>query len=221
MASIARATGMSRRSNTAAIESINGISVRIATARSTTKSARSSRTGRSASTSTYSRFTVSSVQYEYPQLDAELTVSYRSLRRRIEQFARTHDSPAIDLVGPIEIDEVYLTPGLKGRERDRESRSRGLWKRDRGSYAEDKPPMFTLVDRGSGQQYVVPAKSADESYANPVKKLSKKSFERPLIRQQRTLPEHYFYIFLWDGAVCLGSHHSNLNNGPNRVQHLS
>jgi len=57
------------------------------------------------------------------QLDAELAVSYRSLRRRVEQFARTLDAPAINLVGPVEIDEVYVTAGLKGRERD-QSRAR-------------------------------------------------------------------------------------------------
>ena len=34
------------------------------------------------------------------QLDAEIDVSYRSLRRRVEQFARTLDAPAISLVGP-------------------------------------------------------------------------------------------------------------------------
>ncbi|WP_435363833.1 IS1595 family transposase [Haloarchaeobius sp. DYHT-AS-18] len=97
------------------------------------------------------------------QLDAELNISYRSLRRRVEQFARMLEAPAIDLVGPVEIDEVYVTAGLKGRERDQESRSRGLSKRGRGTYTEDKPPVFTLVDRGSGQRYIVPAKSADES----------------------------------------------------------
>jgi hypothetical protein len=43
------------------------------------------------------------------QLDAELDVSYRSLRRRIEQFARTLDAPAIDLDRANEIDEVYVT----------------------------------------------------------------------------------------------------------------
>ena len=83
------------------------------------------------------------------QLDAELAVSYRSLRRRVEQFARTLDAPAINLVGPVEIDEVYVTAGLKGRERDQEPRSRGLSKRGRGSYDKDKPPVFTLVDRGT------------------------------------------------------------------------
>ncbi|GAB7091430.1 IS1595-like element ISH4 family transposase [Halorubrum luteum] len=97
------------------------------------------------------------------QLDAEIDVSYRSLRRRVEQFARTLDAPAINLVGPVEIDEFYVSAGKKGRERDRESRSRALSKRGRGTYEEDKPPVFTLVDRGSGQRYVVPAKSADEA----------------------------------------------------------
>ncbi len=97
------------------------------------------------------------------QLDAELIVSYQSLRRRVEQFARTLDAPAINLVGPVEIDEVYVTAGLKRRERDQEPRSRGLSKLGRESYDKDKPPVFTLVDRSSGQRYVVPAKSADES----------------------------------------------------------
>ena len=97
------------------------------------------------------------------QLDAETDVSYRSLRQRVEQFAKTLDAPVLNLTGPVEIDEVYVTAGLKGRERDSRSRSRGLSKRGRGNYAEDKPPVFTLVDRGSGQRYAVPAKSADES----------------------------------------------------------
>ena len=43
------------------------------------------------------------------------------------------------------------------------SRSRGLSKRGRETYGKDKPPVFTLVDCGTDQQYVIPAKSADES----------------------------------------------------------
>ena len=35
--------------------------------------------------------------------------------------------------------------------------------RGRGTFAEDKPPVFVLVDRGSGERYVVPAKAATES----------------------------------------------------------
>jgi transposase-like protein len=30
-------------------------------------------------------------------------------------------------------------------------------------YAEDKPPVFILADRGSGDQYVIPVKAANES----------------------------------------------------------
>ena len=97
------------------------------------------------------------------QLEAELDVSYRTLRQRIERFARALDAPSLSLSGPVEIDEVYVTAGKKGRERDRPSRSRGLSTRGRGSYDGDKPPVFILVDRGTGQRYVIPAKSADES----------------------------------------------------------
>ena len=42
----------------------------------------------------------------------------RSLRRRVEQFAGTLDAPATDLVGPVEIDEFYVSAGMKGREPD-------------------------------------------------------------------------------------------------------
>ena len=97
------------------------------------------------------------------QLEAELDVSYRTLRQRIERFARALDAPSLSLSGPVEIDEVYVTTGKKGRERDGPSRSRGLSTRGRGSYDGDKPPVFILVDRGTGQRYVIPAKSTDES----------------------------------------------------------
>jgi transposase-like protein len=97
------------------------------------------------------------------QIEAELDLSYRTVRRRVERFARALDAPSITLSGPVEIDEVYVSAGLKGCERDQESRSRGLSTRGRGTYDGDKPPVFTLVDRGSDDRYIVPAKSADES----------------------------------------------------------
>lgn len=97
------------------------------------------------------------------QIKAELNLSYRTIRQRVERFARALDAPSLTLSGPVEIDEVYVSAGLKGRERDQKSGSRGLSTRGRGSYEGDKPPVFTLVDRGNDQRYVVPAKSADES----------------------------------------------------------
>ncbi len=85
------------------------------------------------------------------------------MRQRVKRFARALDTPSVRLSGPVEIDEVYVFAGLKGRERDQTSRSRALSTRGRGTYEDDKPPVFTLVDRGTDERYVVPAKSADES----------------------------------------------------------
>ena len=97
------------------------------------------------------------------QLQREIDVTYKTVHQRVQRFMRALDAPVLDFIGPIEIDELYVSAGLKGRERDGPSRSRGLSTRGRGSYEGDKPPVFTLVDRGSGKRYVVPAKSADES----------------------------------------------------------
>ncbi|ELY87165.1 IS1595 family transposase [Natrialba taiwanensis] len=97
------------------------------------------------------------------QLQTEIDVTYETIHRHVECFVTALDAPHLDLVGPVEIDEVYVTAGKKARDRERESRSRGLSTRGRGSYQSDKPPVFILVERGTGDRYVVPAKSADES----------------------------------------------------------
>jgi len=97
------------------------------------------------------------------QLQCEIDVTHKTIHRRIERFARALDAPSLDLVGPVEIDEVYVSAGKKGRERDSRSRSRGLSTRGSGSYDGDKPPVFILADRGTRQRYVIPAKAADES----------------------------------------------------------
>ena len=97
------------------------------------------------------------------QLDAELDVSYKTVYRRVQRFLRALDAPRRSLEGPVEIDEFYVSAGKKGRERDRESRSRGLSTRGRGTAEEDKPPVFVVADRGSGQCYMHPAKAAEES----------------------------------------------------------
>ena len=85
------------------------------------------------------------------------------VHRRVGRFAEALDAPSLDLRDSVEIDELYVSAGLKGRERDQRSRFRGLSRRRRGTYEQDKPPVFVLVDRGTEQRYVVPAKSADES----------------------------------------------------------
>lgn len=97
------------------------------------------------------------------QLDAELAVSYKTVYRRVQRFLQALDAPRPQLEGPVEIDELYVSAGKKGRERDRPSRSRGLSTRGRGTYHEDKPPVFILADHGGGETYVHPAKAADNS----------------------------------------------------------
>jgi transposase-like protein len=42
-------------------------------------------------------------------------------------------------------------------------------------HEEDKPPVLTLVDCGSNQRYVVPAKSADDATVRPLDNREKKS----------------------------------------------
>ena len=107
---------------------------------------------------TYIRFNTS-----IRQLDVEIDVSYKTIYRRVQHFLRALDAPRLQIKGPIEIDEFYVKAGLKGRERDQPSRSRGLSTRGRGTYAEDKPPIFVLADRSSGERHVIPAKAATES----------------------------------------------------------
>jgi len=56
-----------------------------------------------------------------------------------------------------------MKAGLKDRERDSWSHSRGLSTRGRGTHDKDKPPVFMLADRDIDQEYVITAKAANES----------------------------------------------------------
>ena len=49
------------------------------------------------------------------QLEAELNLSYRTLHQRVERFCEALDAPDLSLSGPVEIDEVYVTAGMKPR----------------------------------------------------------------------------------------------------------
>ncbi|MFB6148959.1 MAG: IS1595 family transposase [Halobacteriales archaeon] len=97
------------------------------------------------------------------QLDAELAVSYRSMHQLIKRVCRSLDCRVPNFGDVIEIDEVYVTAGLKGRERDQASRSRALSQRGRGTYDSDKVPVLIVTDRQSGNSYTIPAKHADSS----------------------------------------------------------
>ena len=63
--------------------------------------------------------------------------------------------------GPVESDEVYVTAGFKGRNNSlrikrlgRGPRRRGLKRRGRGTWSQDKPAVFILVERGGGENLV-------------------------------------------------------------------
>jgi transposase-like protein len=60
------------------------------------------------------------------QIEAELDLSYRTVRRRVERSGEALDALLNQLSGPVDIHEVYVSAGLKGRECDRASRLRGL-----------------------------------------------------------------------------------------------
>jgi len=60
----------------------------------------------------------------------------------------------------VEVDEVYVTAGLKGRNNSRRIkrlgrrlRRRGLRRRGRGTWDQNKPAMFILLERGGGEDY--------------------------------------------------------------------
>jgi len=133
------------------------------TARSTIRPVRSPLTRRSRSASGCSRSTrfcdLTRVSCSY---SGKIEVTYKTIHRRVERFVK-RSTRRHSISGPVEIDEFYVSPGLKSRERDRWSLSRDLSRNGRGTFQQDKPPVFVLVDWGTEKQYFVPAKSADES----------------------------------------------------------
>jgi len=68
------------------------------------------------------------------QLDAGLAVTYNTVYRCVQRSQEALDSPRLGLEGLVEIDELYVSAGKKGRECDSRSRSRGLSTRGRGKY---------------------------------------------------------------------------------------
>jgi transposase-like protein len=84
---------------------------------------------------------------------------FRALRRLTLRIGG--ELQPVRMSGAVECDELYVTAGLKGRNNSqrikrsgREPRCRGLKRRGRGTWDEDKPPIFILVERGGGEDYV-------------------------------------------------------------------
>lgn len=109
-----------------------------------------------------------------------LGVSYMTGFRASKRILSKCSQPEAKLRGVVEMDEVYQTAGLKGRNNScfikllgRLPRKSGLKRRGRGTYEEDKVPVFALIQRG-GRKTFAPTKDATEE---TVLSLAKPSIE--------------------------------------------
>jgi len=83
---------------------------------------------------------------------------FKALKKLMLNLRKTQPTK---MSGVVEADEVYVTAGLKGRNNSqrikklgRKPRRRGLKRRGRGTWSEDKPAIFILVERGGGEDYI-------------------------------------------------------------------
>jgi len=99
--------------------------------------------------------------------------------------------------GEIEIDESYVTCGLKGRNNrhkikqlGRKPRKRGLKRRGRGKYSTDRPPIISVVLRGGERLLFVAARATKRKIQSIIHQLD--------IRRGSTLftDEYRIYAFL-------------------------
>jgi transposase len=91
-------------------------------------------------------------------LDRRYMPVFRALKRLMLSL---RGPQPVRMDGAVESDEVYVTAGLKGRNNShrikrlgRRPRRRGLRRRGRGTWSEDKPAVFVLVERGGPEDYV-------------------------------------------------------------------
>jgi len=97
-----------------------------------------------------------------------LDTSYMTVFRASRRLLLRLNQPIAELQGEVEVDEVYQTAGLKGRNNSilikllsRKLRRRGLKRRGRGTYREDKVPVFAFIERG-GRRLFATARDVTE-----------------------------------------------------------
>ena len=114
----------------------------------------------------------------------------------------------VEFRGVVEVDELYVNAGLKGRNNSvrikhlcRESRRRAFRRRGRGSWIHDKPAVFILFGRGGCGDYV-PSINVEAEAA--IKIVSRR------IRKDSTIYTHNFKSYL--ALSGLGYMHVYLNH---------
>jgi hypothetical protein len=90
--------------------------------------------------------------------------------RASKRLLHNLDKPIAELQVEVEIDEVYQTAGLKGRNNSilikllgRRPRRRGLKRRGRGTYREDKVPVLAFIERGGRRLLVTSGDVTEET----------------------------------------------------------
>jgi len=91
-------------------------------------------------------------------LDRSYMPIFKALKKLMLSLRKTQH---MRMGGAVESDEVYVTAGLKGRNNSerirrigRKPRRRGLRRRGRGAWGEDKPAVFILVGRCGMEDYI-------------------------------------------------------------------
>jgi hypothetical protein len=51
-------------------------------------------------------------------LQCVIDVTYKTIHKHVERFPEALDAPSLDPLEPVEIGEMYISAGLKGRQRD-------------------------------------------------------------------------------------------------------
>jgi len=141
------------------------------------------------------------------ELAQELQVNYKTARRMVFLFQLSYLTQRFrcPLTGPVEIDEIYIIGGLKGKAGgqplNRPPRRRRLKKRGRGTWFSDKTPVLGLVDR-KGQVYLIPCANVQSKTIQPF-------VERLVARGAKVYTDEYkIYAFLEQ----LGYRHESVNH---------
>lgn len=104
-------------------------------------------------------FTAFQMQYKVSvrELAKTLNVHYETafnMVKRLREGLHLHQLQE-KLKGIVEMDEIYITAGLKGKMGLRRSpRVRGLKRRGRGTYTADKPPIVGMAERGGAVKLI-------------------------------------------------------------------